>query len=390
MSDKFDSMRHSIPLAPLKIAALEGCRDFAEKVNAHLVDYRHTNPTLPKHSAAYKEYLADSYLIDCACPRFGSGEGKGIINSSVRGSDLFILADVTNHSLTYKVCGHTNYMSPDNHFQDIKRIISATDGKAKRISVVMPFLYEGRQHKRSGRESLDCALALQELADMGVSNILTFDAHDPRVQNAVPLIGFDTFMPTYQFLKAILLSTPDFRIDSEHLMVVSPDEGAMSRAVYFSTILGVDMGMFYKRRDYSRIVNGKNPIVEHQFLGDSVVGKDLIIVDDMISSGESMLDVAKQLKDRGAKRVFICTTFGLFTDGFDKFDEFYNKGYLDKIITTNLNYRVPELLEKPYYQEADMTGFLASIIDALNHDVSLEHVIMPTDKINKLLKKINR
>lgn len=389
MSDKFDSMRHTVPLAPLKIAALEGCREFAEKVNAHLVEYRHTNPTLSKNSFAYNEYASDSYMLDCACPRFGSGEGKGIINSSVRGCDLFILADVTNHSLTYKVCGYTNYMSPDNHFQDIKRIISATDGKAKRINVIMPFLYEGRQHKRSGRESLDCALALQELAAMGVSNILTFDAHDPRVQNAVPLIGFDTFMPTYQFLKAILLSTPDFRIDSDHLMVVSPDEGAMNRAVYFSTILGVDMGMFYKRRDYTRVVGGKNPIVEHQFLGDSVVGKDLIIVDDMISSGESMLDVAKQLKNRGAKRVFVCTTFGLFTDGFDKFDEFYAKGYIDKIITTNLNYRVPELLEKPYYQEADMTGFLASIMDALNHDVSLEHVIMPTDKIHKLLRKIN-
>lgn len=388
MSDLFDPLRHSIPLAPLKIAALEGCREFAQQVNQHLVEYRHSNPTLPPDSIAYAEYAADSFLVDCSCPRFGTGEGKGIINSSVRGSDLFVLADVTNSSLTYKVCGYTNYMSPDNHFQDLKRIISASDGKAKRINVIMPFLYEGRQHKRSGRESLDCALALQELAAMGVSNILTFDAHDPRVQNAVPLIGFDTFMPTYQFLKAILLSTPDFRIDSDHLMIISPDEGAMNRAVYFSTILGVDMGMFYKRRDYSTIVNGKNPIVAHEFLGDSVSGKDVVIVDDMISSGESMLDVAKQLKDRHAKRVFVCTTFGLFTDGFDKFDEYYEKGYIHKIITTNLNYRTPELFTKPYYQEADMTGFLASIIDSLNHDVSIEHVISPTQKINQLLAKM--
>lgn len=390
MSDKFDPLRHAAPLAPLKIAALEGCRDFAAKVNAHLVEYRHNNPTLSSDSLAFAGYSSDSFLVDCSCPRFGTGEGKGIINSSVRGSDLFILADVTNYSLTYTVCGYTNHMSPDNHFQDLKRIISASDGKAKRISVVMPFLYKGRQHKRSGRESLDCALALQELADMGVSNIITFDAHDPRVQNAIPLIGFDTFMPTYQFLKAILLSTPDFQIDSGHLMIVSPDEGAMDRAVYFSTILGVNMGMFYKRRDYSRVVNGRNPIVAHEFLGDSVSGKDVVIVDDMISSGESMLDVAKQLKDRNARRVFVCTTFGLFTDGFDKFDDYYQKGYLHRIITTNLIYRDPVLLTKPYYQEADMTGFLASIIDSLNHDVSIEHVISPTEKINQLLAKLQQ
>lgn len=389
MKNNFEPLRHSVPIAPLKIAALEGCRDFARKVDRQLVEYRHINPTMTPDNIAYPEYAADTFLVDCSCPRFGTGEGKGIINSSVRGSDLFILADITNYSLTYKVCGYTNRMSPDNHYQDIKRIISASDGKAKRINVIMPFLYEGRQHKRSGRESLDCALALQEMAEMGVNNILTFDAHDPRVQNAVPLIGFDTFMPTYQFLKAILMSTPDFKIDSDHLMIISPDEGAMSRAVYFSTILGVDMGMFYKRRDYSTIVNGKNPIVAHEFLGDSVAGKDVVIVDDMISSGESMLDVAKQLKERNAKRVFVCTTFGLFTDGFDKFDEFYEKEYIYKIITTNLNYRDPEIFTKPYYQEADMTGFLASIIDSLNHDVSIEHVISPTDKIHSLLAKIN-
>ncbi len=388
MSNYFDSLRNSIPVAPLKLAAMEGCRDFTQKVNDHLLEYRHNHPTHEPNSIACKGYIADNYLIDCSCPRFGSGEGKGIINGSVRGCDLFILSDITNYSLTYPVCGMTNYMSPDNHFQNVKRIISASDGKAKRINVIMPFLYEGRQHKRSGRESLDCALALQELANVGVSNIITFDAHDPRVQNAVPLIGFDTFMPTYQFLKAILESTPDFKIDSDHLMIISPDEGAMSRAVYFSTILGVDMGMFYKRRDYSTVVNGKNPIVAHEFLGDSVKGKDVLIVDDMISSGESMLDVAKQLKDRHAKRVFVCTTFGLFTDGFDKFDEFYRKGYIYRIITTNLNYRDPQLFTKPYYKEADMTGFTASIIDCLNHDVSLESIISPTEKIQKLLTKI--
>ena len=313
-----------------------------------------------------------------------------MINASVRGSDLYIFADVTNYSLTYKLFGQENHMSPDNHFQDLKRIISATDGKAKRLNVIMPFLYEGRQHKRSGRESLDCALALQELADLGVSNIITFDAHDPRVQNAIPLIGFDTFMPTYQLLKAIIDTTPDFRIDSDHLMIISPDEGAMGRAVYFSTILGVDMGMFYKRRDYSVIVNGKNPIVAHEFLGSSVEGKDVVIVDDMISSGESMLDVAKQLKDRKARRVFVCTTFGLFTDGFEKFDEFYEKEYIYKVITTNLNYRDPELLTKPYYVEADMTKFTASIMDSLNHDISIEPIISPTGKIQKLLKKIQK
>lgn len=388
MSSYFDPLCKSIPVAPLKLATTEGCRDFATKVNDTLVQYRHTNPSHAADNIACKGYSETSYLIDCSCPRFGSGEGKGILHESVRGTDLYIFSDITNYSVTYKVCGMTNYMSPDNHFQDIKRLISASDGKAKRLNVIMPFLYEGRQHKRSGRESLDCALALQELVNMGVTNILTFDAHDPRVQNAVPLISFDTFMPTYQFLKAILECTPDFKIDPDHLMIISPDEGAMSRAVYFSTILGVDMGMFYKRRDYSTIVNGKNPIVAHEFLGDSVEGKDVLIVDDMISSGESMLDVAKQLKDRHAKRVIICTTFGLFTDGFDKFDDFYNKGYIDHLITTNLNYRDPIIFSKPYYKEADMTGFMASIIDCLNHDVSSAKIISPTAKIQKLLAKL--
>ena len=390
MTDQFDTLRNALPIAPIKIATLEGCKDFATKVNEHLVEYRHTNPTQDLQNIHYRGYSEDSYMVDSICPRFGTGEGKGMINASVRGSDLYIFADVTNYSLTYKLFGQENHMSPDNHFQDLKRIISATDGKAKRLNVIMPFLYEGRQHKRSGRESLDCALALQELADLGVSNIITFDAHDPRVQNAIPLIGFDTFMPTYQFLKAIIDTTPDFRIDSDHMMIISPDEGAMGRAVYFSTILGVDMGMFYKRRDYSVIVNGKNPIVAHEFLGSSVEGKDVVIVDDMISSGESMLDVAKQLKDRKARRVFVCTTFGLFTDGFEKFDEFYEKEYIYKVITTNLNYRDPELLTKPYYVEADMTKFTASIMDSLNHDISIEPIISPTGKIQKLLKKIQK
>ena len=384
-----ESLYKAIPVAPLKIAALESSRHFANQVHEHLLDYRHTTPTHDIQNIAFKGYLEDNYLVDCACHRFGTGEGKGVIKDSVRGCDLFIMVDVCNFSLSYTVCGHKNHMSPDNHFQDLKRIISAATGKARRINVIMPFMYEGRQHKRTKRESLDCALALQELVEMGVSNILTFDAHDPRVQNAIPIQGFDSFTPTYQFLKALIESVPDFRIDNDHLMIISPDEGAMSRAVYFSNILGVDMGMFYKRRDYSTVVNGKNPIVAHEFLGDSVDGKDVIIIDDMISSGESMLDVAKQLKERNAKRVFVCTTFGLFTDGLEKFDEYYEKGYITKVVTTNLSYRIPELLTRPYYQEADMTKYLASIIDTLNHDVSILGVQSPTDKIHKLLNKYN-
>lgn len=297
------------------------------------------------------------------------------------------MTDVCNHSLTYTVNGHINHMSPDDHFQDLKRIISAATGKIHRVNVIMPFLYESRQHKRSKRESLDCALALKELTAMGVSNILTFDAHDPRVQNAIPLKGFDSFTPAYQFMKALFRTVPDIKADKNHLMIVSPDEGAMHRAVYFSNVLGVDMGMFYKRRDYSTIVGGKNPIVAHEFLGDDVAGKDVIIVDDMISSGESMLDVAKQLKERHADRVFVCTTFGLFTDGFDKFDEFYEKGYINKVVTTNLNYLPQYAKEKPYFVTADMSKFLALIIDSLNHDTSISTVLDPTVKIHTLLEK---
>ncbi len=379
-----------LPVGPLKIAALEGCRDLGAKVNEELIKIRSESLADPKYASAVKipGYVENSYLLDCCCPRFGTGEGKGEINDSVRGTDLYILVDVCNYSLTYSVCGHVNHMSPDNHFQDLKRIIAAANGKAKRINVVMPFLYEGRQHKRDKRESLDCSLALKELSDMGVANIITFDAHDPRVQNSIPLRGFDTFMPNYQFLKALVDQVEDLVIDNDHLMVVSPDEGAMSRGVYFSGILGVDLGLFYKRRDYSTIVDGRNPIVAHEFLGDSVEGKDIIIVDDMISSGESILDVAKQVKERGAKRVFLCTTFGLFTQGFEKFDEAYEKGYINKVVTTNLHYRDPEIFTKPYYAEADMTRFLATIIEQLNHDSSLSDVEMPTMKIQDFLQRM--
>ena len=379
-------LEKSMAVAPIKIAAL-GCETLAREVDAKLVRFRKTLSGHNKSGINLQGYSEDTFLIDCECPRFGTGEGKANIKESVRGVDLFIMADVTNYSLTYTVCGHENHMSPDNHYQDLKRIISAANGKTHRINVIMPFLYESRQHKRSKRESLDCALALQELSDMGVSNIITFDAHDPRVQNAIPLKGFDSFFPTYQFLKALIKNVPDFRTDNDHLMVISPDEGAMSRAVYFSNILGVDMGMFYKRRDYSTIIDGKNPIVAHEFLGDSVEGKDVVIIDDMISSGESMLDVAIQLKERKANRVFVCTTFGLFTNGLDKFDEYYEKGYLYRLITTNLNYRTPGLLERPYYIEANMSKYLASIIDIINHDVSVEKVRSHNDKIIKLLEK---
>ena len=379
----------TIPVGPLGLIALDSHKELGKKVNDYLVSWRQERNHEHKNSLSFQGYERDSYLINAEVPRFGSGEAKGVIRQSVRGADLYLLVDVCNYSMTYNLCGYTNHMSPDDHFQDLKRIIAAVGGKARRINVIMPFLYESRQHKRTGRESLDCALALKELSDMGVSNIITFDAHDPRVQNSIPLNGFDNFFPTYQFLKALIKSVPDLRVDNDHLMIISPDEGAMSRAVYFSNILGVDMGMFYKRRDYSTIVNGKNPIVAHEFLGDSVEGKDVVVIDDMISSGGSMLDVAKQLKERNAKRVFVCTTYGLFTDGLDKFDEYYEKGWLDRVITTNLNYRIPELLERPYYVEANMSKYLASIIDIINHDVSVEKVLSSNEKIMSLMEKVN-
>ena len=378
-----------MPVGPLKLAVLDGCKEFGAAVDRHLAEYRRTSPMVSQDSMRILPgYQQDSYLLDCRCPRFGTGEGKGQINESVRGCDLYLLCDITNYSLTYTVCGHINHMSPDNHYQDLKRLISAANGKAKRITVIMPFLYEGRQHKRSMRESLDCSLALQELVAMGVSNIVTFDAHDPRVQNAIPLHGFDSFMPTYQFLKVLVENVPDLTIDSNHMMAISPDEGAMGRAIYFANNLGIGMGMFYKRRDYTKIVNGKNPIVAHEFLGEPVEGKDVLVIDDMISSGESMLDVAKQLKQRKAKRVFVCTTFGLFTDGLAKFDEYYEKGFISKVITTNLTYRTPDLINREWYEEADMTKYLASIIDHLNHDVSISKIQSPTGKIQDLLKEV--
>jgi len=382
-------MESSLPVAPLKIAAHASCIDLGKKVNDYIVSFRQNTLTENHTSPLFRAYSTDNYLIDCDCPRFGTGESKGLLGESIRGKDLFVMVDVCNYSLTYTVSGHLNHMSPDDHYQDLKRIISAANGKAHRVNVIMPFLYESRQHKRTKRESLDCALALQELIDMGVSNIITFDAHDPRVQNSIPLHGFDSFNPPYQFMKALLRAEPDLIVDKDHLMIVSPDEGAMHRAVYFSNVLGVDMGMFYKRRDYSTIVNGKNPIVAHEFLGTDIKGKNIIIIDDMISSGESMLDVAKQIKERGASRVFVCTTFGLFTEGFEKFDEYYEAGYIDRVITTNLTYLPPTALEKPYFVVADMSKFIALIIDSLNHDITMSSVLVPTDKIHKLLDRHN-
>ncbi len=383
-------METALPVAPLKIAALDSCKELGQKVNDYIVRFRQDTLKESLKSPLFSSYQLDNYLVGCHCPRFGSGEAKGLIDESIRGKDLFIMVDVCNYSLTYTVNGHPNHMSPDDHYQDLKRIISAANGKAYRLNVIMPFLYESRQHKRTKRESLDCALALQELIDMGVDNIITFDAHDPRVQNSIPLHGFDSFNPPYQFIKALLRAEPELIVDKDHLMVVSPDEGAMHRAIYFSNVTCVNMGMFYKRRDYSTVVKGKNPIVAHEFLGDDVHGKDIIIVDDMISSGESMLDVARQIKERGANRVFVCTTFGLFTEGFDMFDQYYEHGYIDRVITTNLTYLPPLAYEKPYFVVADMSKFLALIIDSLNHDITIGKVMNPTDKIHALLKVHNQ
>ena len=377
----------TLPVAPLKLIVMESCAELGSRVNDYIVQFRNDAHNEHKEGIEFKGYLEDSYIVDSKCPRFGSGEAKGQILDSVRGTDLYILTDVCNNSITYKVFGHTNYMSPDNHFQDLKRIIAAAGSHCKRITVIMPFLYESRQHKRSGRESLDCALALQELTDMGVDNIITFDAHDPRVQNAIPLKGFETVQPAYQFIKYLTRNVPDLVIDSDHMMMISPDEGGTHRAVYFGNVLGLDVGMFYKRRDYSKIVNGRNPIVAHEFLGSSVEGKDVFIIDDMISSGESMLDVARELKARKAKRVFLASTFGLFTNGLEKFDEAYEAGLIDKVLTTNVIYQTPELLSKPYYISVDMSKYIALIIDTLNHDASISKLLDPVDRIQKLLKE---
>ena len=381
----------TLPIGRLGLIPLNSSAALGKKVDDYLVSWRkgRGNEFAEKYVAAYEGYERDSYIIQSQVPRFGSGEAKGIINESVRGDDIYILLDVCNYSLTYSLCGYTNHMSPDDHFQDLKRVIAAIGGKARRINVIMPFLYESRQHKRSGRESLDCALGLQELTAMGVENIITFDAHDPRVQNAIPLKGFETVQPIYQFIKYLLKNEKELEIDSDHMMVISPDEGGMSRAVFFSNVLGLDMGMFYKRRDYTRIVNGRNPIVAHEFLGSSVEGKDVLIIDDMISSGESMLDVAKELKSRKARKVFVCATFGLFTNGLQKFDEYYENGLIDRVLTTNLVYQTPELLQKPYYINCDLSKYIAYIIDTLNHDASISSLLNPLDRINKFLKEHN-
>ena len=377
----------TIPAGSLGLIALDSCKEIGERVDKYLVKWRYDRQHAHQDNIVFKGYQRDSYLMSVSVPRFGSGEAKGVINESARGYDVFIMVDVTNYSLTYSVCGHTNHMSPDDHYQDLKRIIAAVEGKARRITVIMPFLYEGRQHKRTGRESLDCALALQELTNMGVDNIITFDAHDPRVQNAIPLKGFDTVQPAYQFIKGILKNVKDLKIDSDHMMVISPDEGGTNRAVYLANVLGLDMGMFYKRRDYSKIVNGRNPIVAHEFLGSSVEGKDVIIIDDMISSGDSMIDVATELKKRKANRIFVVSTFGLFTNGLDKFDKAVEDGLIYRVVTTNLTYQSPELLSKPYYISCDMSKYIAYIIDTLNHDASISDLLDPYDRIEALVKR---
>ncbi|MBR6358253.1 MAG: ribose-phosphate pyrophosphokinase, partial [Lachnospiraceae bacterium] len=371
----------------LGIIALESFKPIAEKVDDYIVEWRYNRSSDDLESIHFNDYKRDSYLIDTVCPRFGSGEAKGLIKESVRGDDLYFLVDITNYSITYSVCGHESCMSPDDHFSDLKRLIGAVGGKARRITVIMPFLYEGRQHKRSARESLDCAIALQELVNMGVDSIITFDAHDPRVQNAIPLHSFETVQPTYQFIKALLRKAPDITLDTDHLMVVSPDEGAMGRAVYFGNVIEADVGMFYKRRDYTKIVGGRNPIVAHEFLGSNVEGKDIIIIDDMISSGESMLDCARELKERKAKRIFICATFGLFTSGMEGFDEAYKNGTFDLLITTNLVYQPEALLSRPYYTTADMSKYIALLIDSLNHDLSISEFLNPTDRIQRYVSK---
>ena len=383
--------RHTetIPYGTLGIIPLASCTEMGKKVDEYLVKWREQRQNENTSTLNFAGYKRDSYIVNAKTPRFGSGEGKGVLVDSVRGHDLYIMLDVCNYSLEYTVCGFKNHMSPDDHYADLKRVIAAAGGKARRINVIMPFLYESRQHKRTGRESLDCALMLQELTDMGVENIITFDAHDPRVHNAIPLKGFESVSCTYQFIKYLLLNVDDLHIDSEHMMVISPDEGGMGRAVYFANVLGLDMGMFYKRRDYTKIVNGRNPIVAHEFLGTNVEGKDVIIIDDMISSGESMIDVASELKKRGASRVFCATTFGLFTNGFKKFDEAYENGIIDRILTTNLVYQPTELLSKPWYINVDMSKYMALLIDTLNHDSSISDLLNPVDRIQKRVKEYN-
>ncbi len=385
----FQKLETTIPVAPLRLIAMESAAALGKSIDAHLADFRSTIHRPPSPDPAFQGYSRDSYLVSYTNPRFADGSAKAVIDESVRGCDLFILTDVCNHSLTYKMHGYDNYMSPDDHYQDLKRVIGAAGGKAKRINVIMPYLYEGRQHKRSGWESLDAAVMFAELYDMGISNFITFDAHDPRISNAAPLAGFDDFQAAYQFMKALISHIDDLTVDKDHLTVISPDEGALDRAVYFANVLGVDTGMFYKRRDFTKVVNGTNPIVAHEYLGSDITGKDAIIIDDMISSGSSMIDTARQLKERGAKRVFICTTFGLFTNGMDKFDAGHEKGFFDAIVTTNLTYLAPEVVSRDYLYIADMGKFMATIIDFMNHDASISNVITPTEKIHEIVNRYN-
>ena len=390
MLHRSERILDNIPVGSLGIIAVDGCEEMGNKVNDYLVKWRKEETRFQKDNLVFNGYEKPNYLINAKVPRFGSGEAKGIINESVRGKDLYLMVDVCNYSLTYSLSGNTNHMSPDDHFQNLKRVIAAVGGKARRLNVIMPFLYESRQHKRSGRESLDCALALQELVRMGADNIITFDAHDPRVQNAIPLSGFETIRPTYQFVKGLLKHVPDLQIDADHMMAISPDEGATGRAIYFANVLGLDMGMFYKRRDYTTIVDGRNPIVAHEFLGSSVEGKDVIILDDMISSGDSILDVARQLKMRKAKRIYAAATFGLFTNGMEKFDQAYEEGLISGILTTNLIYQTPELLSRPYYINCDMSKYIALVIDTLNHDASISSILDPSERIQNVVEKYKK
>ncbi|MBS6729058.1 MAG: ribose-phosphate pyrophosphokinase [Lachnospiraceae bacterium] len=383
-----DKKIDTVPVGPLGLIPLKGMEEFTKKVNNYLVEWRKERESEHKGTLLFSEYEKDSYIIKSSISRFGSGEAKGTIEESVRGDDLYLLVDVCNYSMTYSLSGKINHMSPDDHFQDLKRIIAAIAGKARRINVIMPFLYESRQHKKTGRESLDCALALQELTNMGVENIITFDAHDPRVQNAIPLKGFETVQPIYQYTKGLLKNFPDLQVDSEHMMIISPDEGGMRRAIYFANMLKLDVGMFYKRRDYTKVVDGRNPIIAHEFLGADVEGKDLVIIDDMISSGESVQEVAKELKKRKARRVFVCATFGLFTNGFARFDQYYEDGIIDGIFTTNLVYQSPDLLSRPYYHSIEMSKYVALIIDNLNHDSTISGLLTPTNRINNFLEKV--
>ncbi len=381
------TLANANPVAPLGIIPHKSCTDIGARIDKWLNQWRAERDEERASNNEAPVYNDGTYIIKATTPRFGSGEGKGTIEQSVRGLDLYIMVDVTNYSLTYKMAGYENHMSPDDHYADLKRIIAAVEGKAHRITVIMPFLYEGRQHRRTSRESLDCALALQELISMGVDNIITFDAHDPRIQNAIPLKGFDTVTCAYQFIKGILKECDDIKLDNDHLMIISPDEGGTQRAVYMASVLGVDMGMFYKRRDYSQIVDGRNPIVAHEFLGTSVEGKDVFIVDDMIASGESMIDVATELKKRKANRIFVIATFGLFTKGMASFDKAVEDGIIYKVVTTNLVYQTPELLQRNYYISCGMSKYIAYIIDTLNHDASISSLLDPYDRIQRLVDK---